>query len=146
MGKKLVNGELVDMDTTEEAAFEAARTLTLPLARRLMRQRIAERRSAAEGAGFLYLGVRYPSDAWSLARLGVLARRAAAQPAGFSVRVVALDDSETALNAAEMAAFDLAAGDHFLACSANARTLRQAVAAAADADAAQAVNIDVGWP
>lgn len=104
MATKLVNGVPVEMSPAEEAAFEAGRTPNLAQARRLMRDRIADRRSQAESGGFAHLTKRYDSRGADLARLSILAERArtakaAAQP--FTVRVVASDDSESAFNADE---------------------------------------------
>lgn len=146
---RIVNGQLVPMTPEEEAAFEADRTPTLPQARRLMRQRIAARRSLAEAGNFPHLGKGYESTAAALARLSILAQRARtakAEATAFSVRMVAADDTETAMNADEVIALERSAGDYLIACSANARTLRQAVAAAADVPAVLAVDIEVGWP
>ena len=147
--KKMVNGVLLDMTPEEEAAFEAGRTPTLQQAKREMRARIAERRIVAEMAGFLHLTVRYASDGASLARMSVLAERARTAKAAsepFSVRVVSMDDGDTAMNANELLALEVSAGDHYVACSANARTLRQAVGNAADVAAVLAVDINAGWP
>lgn len=149
MATRMVNGSSVPMSPDEEAAFDAGRTPTLAQARRLMRLRIADRRALAESANFVHLGKAYGSGAADLARLSVLAERARAAKAAatpYSVRIVAADDSESAMNADEVIALEISAGDHFLACSANARVLRQAVAAAADVAAALSVDIGIGWP
>lgn len=149
MATKLVNGVPVEMSPAEEAAFEAGRTPNLAQARRLMRDRIADRRSQAESGGFAHLTKRYDSRGGDLARLSILAERARTAKAAagaFTVRVVASDDTEAAFNADEMIALEVSAGDHFLACSANARTLRQAVTAAADVALVLAVDIEAGWP
>ena len=149
MAKKIVNGQLVDMDPAEEAAFEAGRTPTLNQARREMRDRIALRRLQAETSGYVHLTKRYDSRTADLARLSILAARARtakAAASAFSVRVIASDDSESSMNADEVIALEVSAGDHFLGCSANARTLRQAVNAAADVAAVLAVDINAGWP
>ena len=150
MAKKLVNGVLVDMTPEEEAAFEASRTPTLPQARREMRERLSERREQAERGGFTHLTVKYGSGGSDLARLSVIAERArTAKAAGentWRVRMAAADDSESNMNADEVIALEKSAGDHFVLCAANARTLRQAINQAVDATAALAVDINVGWP
>jgi len=147
--KKLVNGVEVDMTPEEVIAFEAARTPTLPQARKLMRERIAARRVKAEQGGFLYLTARYDSDGNSLARLAVLASRAKTAKANnetVSVTLIAADDTQSQFNANELIALEVSAGDHFIACSANAKTLRQAVNQAVDVAAVLAVDLEVGWP
>ena len=147
--KKLVNGELVDMTPEEAAAFEADRTPTLPQAKRAARLAIAARRAEAEHSGFLHAAVRYDSDALSLARIAVIAERARtaqAASAPLVVTMVAADDSQSNMNAAALIALEVSAGDHFVACSDNARVLRRAVNAAADLAAVTAVDLEVGWP
>jgi len=147
--KKLLNGEEVEMTSEEVAAFEAARTPTLAQAKKAARKAISSRREKAETSGFLHLGVRYDSSSADLARMAVLgerARTAKATSESFSVRVAASDDSESNMNANEYIALEKSAGDHFVACSANARTLRQAVGNAADLAAVLAVDIESGWP
>lgn len=149
MATKIVNGKEVTMSPAEEAAFEAERTPTLPQAKRLMRDKIARRRAAAEMGGFLHLAVRYDSDASELARIAILgerARTAKAAATAFSVNVIASDDSQTAMNANEFIALEVSAGDHFIACSAKARALRLAVNKAADVASVLAVDTEVGWP
>lgn len=149
MATKLVNGVEVVMTPQEEAELEASRALTLPQAKRLMRDRIAARRELAESSSFAHLTKRYESRGNAMARLSILAERARtakAQASAFSVRIVATDETEASFNADETIAMEVSAGDHFLACSANARTLRQAVNGAADAAAVLAVDIDQGWP
>lgn len=149
MATKIVNGVVVDMTAQDAAEFEAARAPALPQAKREARERIAERRARAETGGFAHLTVRYDSRGPDLARLAILgararAAKAAAQP--FTVRMAAADESESAMNADELIALELSAGDHFVACSARARTLRQAVNTAVDVPAVLAVDIDIGWP
>lgn len=150
MARKIVNGELVDMTPDEEAAFEAGRTLTLVQARREMRERIATRREIAEQGGFTHLTIVYSSRGADLARLSILAERArtakAAAENTWRARMVAADDSESNMNADEVIALEKSAGDHFVACAANARSLRQAVNAAADTASVLAVDINDGWP
>lgn len=137
------NGEVVEMTAEEEAAFEAERSPTLSQARRQARDRIRDRRELAERT-FPYAGARY--DASAAGRIAVLANAARISGAGFPVRVIALDDSETGLSRAEYQAFEAALASHLQACSANAQALRQAVQAAADVAAVRAVDVDAGWP
>jgi hypothetical protein len=149
MGKKIVNGQLVDMALDEEAAFEAGRTPTLQQAKRAAREQIALRRLQAETGGFAHLAVRYESKPANLSRIAILAERARTAKAAsqsFTVRVTAEDDSDTAMNANEYIAYEVSAGNHFVACSDRARTLRQAVNAAADVAAVLAIDINAGWP
>ena len=149
MTKKLINGQLVDMGPAEEAAFDAARSLSLPQLKKILRARIAARRVQAENGGFVHLATVYASTGQDLARLTIIAQRARtakAAAAAFSVRMVAVDESESAMSADEVIALEVSAGDHFVSCGANARTLRQAVNAAADEATAKAVDLDAGWP
>lgn len=143
MATKMVNGVLVEMTAEEEAAFEASRTPTLAQARRQWKDRIRDRRELAERT-FPYVGARY--DASAAGRIAVLANAARISGAGFPVRVVALDDSETGLSRAEYQAFEAALATHLQLCSANAQALRQAVQAAADVAAVRAIDVDAGWP
>ena len=137
------NGEAITLTADEEAAFEAARAPTLSQAKRAAKERIRERRDLAERT-FLYLGARY--DASAAGRIAVLANAARQSGAGFPVRVVALDDTETGLSRAEMQAFELALATHLQACSAQAVALRQAVQAAGDVAAVRAIDVEAGWP
>ena len=109
MTKRIVNGQPVQMTPAEEAAFEASRLPTLPQAKRDARERIASRRDVAETGGFTYATKRYGSRALDLARLSILASRARtakAEAASITYRAVALDDTETALNADELIAME----------------------------------------
>lgn len=137
------NGEVVELTAEQEAEFEAQRAPTLAQARRLAKDRIRDSRELAERT-FPYGGARY--DASAAGRIAVLANAARISGAGFPVRVIALDDSETGLSRAEMQAFEAALATHLQACSANAQALRQAVMAAADVAAVRAVDVDAGWP
>ena len=137
------NGEVVELTAEQEAALESSRTPTLQHARREWKDRIRARRELAERT-FPYAGARY--DASAAGRIAVLANAARISGAGFPVRVVALDDTETGLSRAEMQAFEAALATHLQACSANAQSLRQAVQAAADVAAVRAVDVDAGWP
>jgi hypothetical protein len=149
MTKKMLNGVEVDMDPAEAAEFEAGRTLTLPQAKKLAKALIAARRNMAETSGFLYLTTRYPSDGNGLSRTSILGERARTAKAAslpLVVSVIAMDDTSANMNANELIAMEVAAGDHLAACSENARVLRQAVNQAVDVAAVQAVNIEIGWP
>lgn len=149
MTKKMVNGAEVDMDPAEAAEFDGQRALTLPKAKQAARDLIGLRRDRAETGGFAYLTARYPSDGNSLARISILGERARTAKAAslpFVVSLIAMDDTSSNFNANELIALEVAAGDHFAACSENAKALRQAVNACTDVAAVKAVNIEVGWP
>lgn len=137
------NGEIIELTAEEEAAFEAARALTLSQAKRAARERIRELRDMAERS-FPYVGARY--DANAAGRIAVLANAARASATGFPVRVVAIDDTETNLSRAEYQAFETALATHLQACSAKATLLRQTVNAAADVPAVRVIDLDAGWP
>ena len=119
-------------------------------AKKRKREGIASRLAQAERAGFVFQqAARIASDADSLARVSILAlraQRAKDDGQAISVRLVAVDDTALTLNRQEILDLAKAAGDHFLACSDNARTLRQAVAAATTAAEVDAVDLDSGWP
>lgn len=150
MAAKIVNGRETAMSSEEAEAFEASRSMTLPQARRHMRDLIAQHRERAEQGGFTHSAVVYGSRGADLARLSILAQRArtakAASDNAWRARMVAADDSESNMNADEVIALEKSAGDHFVACAANARTLRQAVNNAADVASCLAVDVNAGWP
>lgn len=137
------NGELITLTAEEEAEFEASRTPTLSQARKAAKEAIRNRREQAERT-FPYLGIRY--DASAAGRIAVLANAARQSGTGFPVRIVALDDSEVGLSRAEMQAFEMALATHLQACSANAKSLRDQVQAAADVAAVRAIDVEAGWP
>lgn len=150
MATKIVNGRETAMSSEEAEAFEASRSMTLPQARRYMRDLIAQHRERAEQGGFTHSAVVYGSRGADLARLSILAQRArtakAASENTWRARMVAADDSESNMTADEVIALEKSAGDHFVACAANARTLRQAVNNAADVASCLAVDVNAGWP
>ena len=115
-----------------------------------MRDLIAQHRERAEQGGFTHSAVVYGSRGADLARLSILAQRARTAKADsentWRARMVAADDSESNMTADEVIALEKSAGDHFVACAANARTLRQAVNNAADVASCLAVDVNAGWP
>jgi hypothetical protein len=144
MATRMVNGESVVMTAEEEAAFEATRTPTLPQAKRAARERIRGLMEMAQRGGFVYAGARY--DSRNAGMIAILANQARAGAGGFPVRMIDLDDGEAALSRAEVQAMEAALDAHLKLCSANAKTLRDAVAAAADVAAVRAVDLEAGWP
>lgn len=141
---KIVNGGPVEMTAEEEAAFENMRTPPLSQVKKEAKARIRDRMDQAQRGGFAYAGARY--DSANAGRIAVLANQARAGAGGFPVRMIDLDDGETALSRAEVQAMEASLDAHFKACSANAKALRDAVASAADVAAVRAINIDAGWP
>lgn len=149
MATRFVNGVPVEMSPAEEAAFEAARTPTLAQAKRAAREALAARLIRAEQSSFVFQTGRVVADAAMLSRIAVLAlraQRAIADSETITVRIALEDGSTLNLNRQEMLDLAKAAGDHFIACSANARTLRQAINAAATLAEVAAVDIETGWP
>lgn len=147
--RKLVNGVVIEMTPEEEAAFEADRTPTLPRAKRAKKHAIIAAWVKAERNGVVFQAKTVETGSDSLARLGVLARRARqAKDDGvpFPVSIVAADDSILNLSRAELLLLDQAVGDHFKACSDNAKALLQATRDAADLAAVAAVDESAGWP
>jgi leucyl aminopeptidase len=63
-----------------------------------------------------------------------------------SIDFEALPNQWVALDAATMTAIGVAVGRHIQACFSRAKALADEVAAASDAAALDAINIDVGWP
>ena len=148
--KKVVAGlrpqdqQVLDMDPVDEDSV----TLKLPQARRDKREEIEAKRLAAERAGIEFQAKTLPTDPDALARLAVLAQRAEiARRKGqtIQVRFPATDDTFLTLNANEVLDLMEATGDRFIALSQNARTLRQAVNAAATVADVLAINTDTGW-
>ena len=150
MATKIVNGREAAMSSEEAEAFDASRSMTLPQARRHMRDLIAQHRERAEQGGFTHSAVVYGSRGADLARLSIMAQRARTAKAdsdkAWRARMMAADDSESNMNADDVIALEKSAGDHFVACAANARTLRQAVNNAADVASCLAVDVNAGWP
>lgn len=145
---RMVNGVQVAMTADEIAAFELERTPTLAEAKRAKKAAILRRWEKSEASGVEYQSKTIETDVASLARLGVLARRArqaVADSESFSVAIVAADDSILNLSRTEILELDKVIGDKFKACADNAKTLRQAVNAAADLAAVAAVDISAGW-
>lgn len=149
MATRFVNGVPVEMSPAEEAVFEAARTPTLAQAKRAAREALAARLIRAEQSSFVFQTGRVVADAAMLSRIAILAlraQRAIADSETITVRIALEDGSTLNLNRQEMLDLAKAAGDHFIACSANARTLRQAINAANSLAEVYAVGIESGWP
>lgn len=144
MATKIVNGESIAMSADEEAAFEAERTPNLSQAKRAARARIRGLMETAQRGGFVYAGARY--DSANAGLVAILANQARVGAGGFPVRMIDLDDGETALSRAEVQAMEAALDAHLKACSAHAKVLRDAVAAAVDVAAVRAIDIEAGWP
>lgn len=149
MATRFVDGVPVEMSPAEEAVFEAARTPTLAQAKRAAREALAARLIRAEQSSFVFQTGRVVADAAMLSRIAILAlraQRAIADSETITVRIALEDGSTLNLNRQEMLDLAKAAGDHFIACSANARTLRQAINAANSLAEVYAVDIESGWP
>lgn len=149
MATRFVDGVPVEMSPAEEAVFEAARTPTLAQAKRAAREALAARLIRAEQSSFVFQTGRVVADAAMLSRIAILAlraQRAIADSETITVRIALEDGSTLNLNRQEMLDLAKAAGDHFIACSANARTLRQAINAANSLAEVYAVGIESGWP
>ena len=97
MATKIVNGREAAMSSEEAEAFEASRSMTLPQARRYMRDLIAQHRERAEQGGFTHSAVVYGSRGADLARLSIMAQRARTAKAdsdkAWRARMMAADDS-----------------------------------------------------
>lgn len=149
MATRFVDGVPVEMSPAEEAVFEAARTPTRAQAKRAAREALAARLIRAEQSSFVFQTGRVVADAAMLSRIAILAlraQRAIADSETITVRIALEDGSTLNLNRQEMLDLAKAAGDHFVACSANARTLRQAINAANSLAEVYAVDIESGWP
>lgn len=135
-------------DTWDGVAFsKPARPLTS--AKQDARAAILARWAIAERAGVSFGGRVYSTDTDRLARISIYAaraRRAKEDNVVFAVAVLAADDSANNLNRQELLDLEMAIGDRFKACADNAKTLRQAVNAAATVAEVLAIDINAGWP
>lgn len=85
------------------------------------------------------------SDVSSMVKIAALARRAAGDPS-FSVVFTMADNSEVALDAAQMTAFADEVDDYIAAVHARGRALRAAIEAAGTAKALAKIDTAAGWP
>lgn len=123
-------------------------TKQLAQAKQDARDAIIARWQQAESDGIAFQTKTFNTDAISLSRLGVLARRArqaTLDSVPFTIALLAADDSAVTLSRSEILDLDKAVGDRFKALSDNARTLRQAVVAATTVAEVEAININAGW-
>jgi hypothetical protein len=144
-----IDGTGADVGDTWDGSVFSKPAKTLQRAKQEAREAIIHRWAKAEGDGLAFQTKRIETDTDNISRIGVLARRARqakddGQP--FPVSLIAADETVLNLTRAEILLLDTALGDHFKACSDNARTLRQAVTAAATVAAVEAINIEAGWP
>lgn len=137
--------ELAD-DHVDLLAFD------LDAAKRARRALVNLELSRRNAAGFTYEDVVYQLDDLSQGRIGNCALTAGfvvqgvgdvAWPEDFAF--VALDNSEVAFTAAQFIAFAAAAFTAVIDRRANARALKNAINAAADAAAVAAIDITTGW-
>lgn len=110
-----------------------------------MLAQLSARREQAETA-FSYGGVPVKLDEGTTARLAAASAGLARKPSGETVDWQLARDVFQALDLAALEAFGDAAFDHVQACFANARTLAEAINAAADLDALRVIDLDAGWP
>lgn len=144
-----INGTGADVGDTWDGATFVRPQKTLAQAKRDARDALAVRLIRAEQSSFAFQTGRVVADAAMLSRIAILAlraQRAIADSEAITVRIALEDGSTLNLNRQEMLDLAKAAGDHFIACSANARTLRQAINAAATLAEVYAVDIESGWP
>jgi len=107
--------------------------------------RLSARREQAETA-FSYGGVPVKLDEGTTARLAAASAGLARRPSGETVDWQLARGVFQALDLAALEAFGDAAFAHVQACFANARTLAEAINAAADLDALREIDLDAGWP
>jgi hypothetical protein len=104
-------------------------------------------------AGFTWSGTLYQIDAASqasIAAMGIMALGSIAGPAGSPWPAgfdwIAADNSHVPLDAAAMYAFGRAVADYVSACVLRLRALKDAIAAAADRAALDAIDVTAGYP
>lgn len=144
-----IDGSNADIgDTWTGSAFvKPARSLNR--AKSDARTELLARWAAAERVGVTFGGKVYSTDTDNLARISIYAaraRRAKEDGVAFVVAVLAADDSAPNLNRQELLDLEQAIGDRFKLCADNAKSLRQAIAAATTVAEVQAINLAAGWP
>jgi hypothetical protein len=121
--------------------------------------RLAKRNAAADhfaalmAAGFTYSGALFQIDSPAqaqIAAMGVMALGSITDPAGSPWPAgfywIAADNSHVAMDAAQMYAFGRAAGAYVSTCVLRLRAIKDAIAAAADQAALDAIDVTAGYP
>ncbi len=130
-----------------------ARTSTLA-GEKFSRQRAAfEHCTAVLAAGFSFNGAVYQVDAGSqasIAAMGIMALGSITDPAGSPWPAgfywIAADNSHVAMDAPTMYAFGRAVAGYVSACVLRLRAIKDAIAAAADQAALDAIDVTAGYP
>jgi hypothetical protein len=109
--------------------------------------------NALLAAGLTYDGTRFQIDnaaQANIAAMGVLALGSIADPAGSPWPAgfywIAADNGHVPMDAAAMYAFGRAAGSQVSACVLRLRAIKDAIAAAADQAALDAIDVTAGYP
>ena len=140
---KNVNGQNILMSPAEEAAFEASRTPTLPVAKADAFARIRAKRIEHERAGATAGARTVRADPDTLTRLFAL--QAAAVP-GEQIPVEMVDGTVEMVPAAGVTGLVTAVQARMLALANVEATKRGQVDALVTVDAVRAYDIDAGWP
>jgi hypothetical protein len=119
---------------------------TLEERRQAKLEAIRARRWIAEGSGTSVAGVPIRTDEGSQTKIAGAVALFDKDSSLQSIDFEALPNQWVALDAATMTAIGVAVGRHIQACFSRAKALADEVAAASDAAALDAINIDVGWP
>jgi|GEM_PF-1899552 len=112
---------------------------------------VAAELARRNAAGFVYQGKPYQLDDTSQARITALVVKADRAVAGlpgatWSGKFIAADNTEVTFTAAEFATFAEVASDIVIARRLYAREIKNAILAAPDGSALDAVDISAGWP
>jgi hypothetical protein len=109
--------------------------------------------NALIAAGFSYGGTLFQIDGMAqanIAAMGVMALGSITDPAGSPWPAgfywIAADNSHVTMDAAAMYAFGRAAGAYVSACVLRLRAIKDAIAAAADQAALDAIDVTAGYP
>jgi len=130
-----------------------ARTSTLAGEKFSLQRAAFEHYTAVLAAGFSFSGVVYQVDAGSqgnIAAMGIMALGSITDPAGSPWPAgfywIAADNSHIAMDAPTMYAFGRAVAGYVSACVLRLRAIKDAIAAAADQAALDAIDVTAGYP
>lgn len=109
-------------------------------------QAVRDRRWQAENAGVTVGGVRIRTDERTQAKVSGALQLMELNPAIEALDWEATPGVFAALDQSALVAVGLAIGAHVQACFTNSKVLSLAIAAAEDAEALTAINLQAGWP
>jgi len=133
-----VEGELVEIHTLEDIPLDELKADKLAA--------LAQRRWEAETGGVTVNGALIRTDATSQAKITGAVSLFQADETLTSMDWEAQPGVFVELDATAMTAIGIAVGRHVQACFSNGRALSEAISAASDATALDAIDINQGWP